>query len=205
MRYSTVHRFCVLAVIITGGLLLAGCDSLGEGEETITLNNNTGLEPIVYKHQYSQEDVQEGIISVSASSENSLDALLEKAAAASRSDIVSAKVTNVTFRRITGKRTAFGDGPSEVSPKVFPYLSRAEVYLGGESGPLIATAEPVPVPENNRDVTMTLGTGASDVASVLKNGDTLALLQLRLNDPDNVGEPFDEIEIKVSYSIEVSS
>ena len=205
MKDPIVHRFCVLAVIIAGSVVLVGCDSLEGGDDTITLNNNTGLEPIVYRHQYTRDDVQDGTISVADSSENSLDVLLKEAAAASRSDIISAEVTEVTFQRITGADTQFGAAPSGRAPKVFPYLSRAEVYLGGASGPLIATAEPVPVPDNNRAVSMSLGPGASDVASVLRNGDAMALLRLRLSDPDSIGQPFDEIKIEVSYSIEVSS
>lgn len=205
MKYPIVCRFSVFVAIIVGGAVLAGCDSLEGGDDTITLNNNTGLEPIVYRHQYTRDDVRDGVISVSDSSENSLDDLLKEAAAASRADIISAEVTEVTFQRITGADTQFGTAPSGMAPKVFPYLSRAEVYLDGEPGPLIATAEPVPVPDNNRAVSMSLGPGASDVASVLKNGGPTALLRLRLSDPESIGQPFDEIEIEVSYSIKVSS
>lgn len=192
----------VFTFLLVSGLLVAGCDALGGGEDTIVLNNNTGLDPVSYLHRYRQSDVSNGTVTVTAQPRDDLDAMLRSAAGVSRSDIVSAEVTEVTFRRVTGTSVSSLNQHGG-STEVFPYLSRAEVRLGEASGPTIAIQEPVPVPDANTPVEMSLGSGASDVTSQVRNGNTNTVLDLRLSDPSEVGDPFDEVEIEVSYAIEV--
>lgn len=199
-RYFSIPLFLLLSVI------LAGCDSVGGGEDTITLSSesNEEFDPIEYRFQYKREDVTNGTISVTSSpnsDQQSLDEALSSIAAASRSDIQSAKVTRVTFRRVTG-----GSSASRVKSeaKVFDYLSRAEVRLGSSSGPVVAIQEPVSSIGGNSEVDMDLGPDASNVSDVLKaESPTSATLNLDVADPDQIGAPFDEIEIAVFYSITV--
>ncbi len=182
------------------GLLLVGCDTAG-GEETITLNNNTGLEPIGYTFEYSQDDEQNGQISVSTRPDRdspSLEELLRDQVAASLSDIVSARVTQVRIRSVSTTNSAKG-----LVPKVLPYIVTTEVYLGGTSGAPIAREQDVPTTVGNSFIEMGLSDGADDVTSVVKEGRPEATLEFDVEDRSDVGNP-DRVAVEISYSIEVS-
>ena len=204
----TNTRLSLLIVALLLPLVLVGCDAAGGGP--ITLSTNSVLDPIRYTFQYKQDEVRNGNVLVTVSPDpdrRSLDDMLRVEAATSRSEIQSAKVERVTFKRVTPGGSNTGSVSS--SSKVFQYLSRVEVRLGSESGPLIAAEEPVPVPDTNAPIDMNLGpvgsgVGSVDVTSTLKNqSPTPATLDLRVSTPDDVGDPFDEIEIEIYYSIEV--
>lgn len=191
----------VLLMSVAVGLLFVGCDAAG-GEETITLNNNTGLEPIDYTFEYSQDDEQNGQISVSTRPDQdspSLEELLNEQAAASLSDVVSARVTRVRIRSVS--TTTSERGPV---PKVLPYIATTEVYLGGTSNAPIAREQDVPTTVGNSFIEMSLSDGADDVASAVKRGRPEATLVFDVEDPSNVGNP-DRVAVEISYSIDVSA
>lgn len=201
-------RFPLLLPLLCIPFVLAGCDA--GGGDTITLSTNSVLEPIGYTFQYRKDEVEDGSVLVTVppnSDPRSLDDILREEAATSRSQIQSAKVERVTFKRVTPGDSNTGSVSSR--SKVFQYLSRIEVHLGSESGPLIAAEEPVPVPDTNAPIDMNLGpvgsdVGSVDVTSTLKNeSPTPATLDLRVSTPNDIGDPFDEIKIEVYYSIEV--
>ncbi len=198
-------RFPLLLVVLSLSLVLVGCDSIGAGDDTITLSSETNDEfnPIEYTFQYSRSDVENGTISVTSRPNDGqdIDEPLDRIAAASRSDIQSAKVTKVTFRRVSS------GGSSAETSKVFDYLSKAEVRLGTRSGPLVAVEEGISSAGGNSAIDMELGpeADASSVTDVLKNGDrpTSVAFNLDVQNPDDIGDPFDEIEIEIFYSITV--
>jgi hypothetical protein len=196
-----MRRPVLLLSAATLAVLLVGCDATGS-EETITLNNNTGLEPIEYTFEYDQDDERDGQISVSArpdESSPSLENLLREQAAASLSDIVSARVTRVRIRSVSTTTRATG-----VVPKVLPYIATTEVYLGGTAGAPIAREEDVPTTMGNSFIEMEPADGAEDVTSAARNGRPEATLVFDVEDPSSVGNP-DRVGIEISYSIEVSS
>jgi hypothetical protein len=196
-----MRRPLLLLSAATLAVLLVGCDATGS-EETITLNNNTGLEPIEYTFEYDQDDERDGQISVSArpdESSPSLENLLREQAAASLSDIVSARVTRVRIRSVSTTTRATG-----VVPKVLPYIATTEVYLGGTAGAPIAREEDVPTTMGNSFIEMEPADGAEDVTSAARNGRPEATLVFDVEDPSSVGNP-DRVGIEISYSIEVSS
>jgi hypothetical protein len=204
-----MRRLFLFGIVLAGIFFAAGCDAGGIGGddgEPVVLNTNTGLDPVRYNFRYSRDSIDNGRILVSSypdtsAGRKSLDQMLSDAAAASRSDIQSAEVTQVRFGRITPKSGARG-GPVPRS-KAFPYLSRTEMHLRTPSGPLVATAGTAD-PSGTTLVDMTLGPDASNVAAALKAGrPTKAFLDLQVQSPDDVGEPFDEIKVEISYSIEV--
>lgn len=182
-------------------VILVGCDATGGGE-TITLNNNTGLEPIEYTFEYSRDDESDGQISVSVrpdESSPSLEALLRDQAAASLSDIVSARVTQVRIRSVSTTTSATG-----IVPKVLPYIATTEVYLGGTAGAPIAREQDVPTTVGNSFIDMGLSDGAEDVTEAARNGRPEATLVFDVEDPSSVGNP-DRVAIEISYSIQVAS
>jgi hypothetical protein len=196
-----MRRPLLLLSAATLAVLLVGCDVTGS-EETITLNNNTGLEPIEYTFEYNQDDERDGQISVSArpdESSPSLENLLREQAAASLSDIVSARVTRVRIRSVSTTTSATG-----VVPKVLSYIATTEVYLGGTAGAPIAREQDVRTTMGNSFIEMGLADGAEDVTSAARNGQPEATLVFDVEDPSSVGNP-DRVGIEISYSIEVSS
>lgn len=191
-----------LPLLLIGALLLfvGGCDSTGTGEDnTITLNQNSGLEPVQHFLSYSESDYQNGQIVVTAGAEASLDQRLRDLDY-SPSDVTSAEITAVTMLRSSSGTAAVQDR------KVFPYLSRAEVYLGGTDGTLVASLQPVPSPELLEPVPMNVQGGSIDVTSSVRNGATNATLRLQLDDPNEIGGDSgtnDTIELEVTYSVTV--
>jgi hypothetical protein len=196
-----MHRPLLLLSAATLAVLLVGCDATGS-EETITLNNNTGLEPIEYTFEYNQDDERDGQISVSArpdESSSSLESLLRQQAAASLSDIVSARVTRVQIRSVSTTTSA-----ADIVPKVLSYIATTEVYLGGTSELPIAREQDIPTTMGNSFIEMGLADGADDVTRAARNGQPEATLVFDVEDSSSVGNP-DRIAIEISYSIEVSS
>jgi len=197
---ARLHR--TLPVVLIGALvlLIGGCDSTGTGggDNTITLNENSGLEPVQHVLSYSESDYQNGEVVVTAGAETSLSDRLRDLNY-SPADVTSAQITEVTMLRSSSGAAA------TAKQKVFPYLSRAEVYLSGAGGTLIAAREPVPAPELLEPVEMDLEAGASSVTSFVRNGNTNATLRLQLDDPRDIGgnRETDQIDLTITYSVTV--
>jgi hypothetical protein len=196
-----LHR--TLPVVLIGALvlLIGGCDSTGTGggDNTITLNENSGLDPVQHFLSYSEGDYQNGQVVVTAGAEASLAQRLRDLDY-SLSDVSSAEITAVTMLRSSAGTAAMQDR------KVFPYLSRAEVYLGGTNGTLIASLQQVPSPELLEPVPMNVEGGSIDVTSFVRNGATNATLRLQLDDPNEIGGDSgtsDSIELTITYSVTV--
>jgi len=192
-----------LPLLLIGALFLfaVGCDSTGTGggDNTITLNENSGLEPVQHFLSYSESDYQNGQVVVTAGADASLAQRLRDLDY-SPSDVTSAEITAVTMLR-SSSGTAAVQGR-----KVFPYLSRAEVYLGGTDGTRVASLQPVPSPELLEPVPMNVEGGTIDVTSSVRNGATNATLRLQLDDPNEIGGDSgtnDTIELEVTYSVTV--
>ena len=198
---ARLHR--TLPVVLIGALvlLIGGCDSTGTGggDNTITLNPNSGLDPVQHDLSYSESDYQNGQVVVTAGAKTSLTERLSTLDY-SPSDVTSARITTVTILRRSSGATA-------TQPrKVFPYLSRAEMYLGGVDGTLVASSEPVPVPDAIEPVDMDVEGGTIDVTSFVQNRNTNATLRLQLDDPTQIGgREFgsDTIELEITYSVTV--
>jgi hypothetical protein len=191
-----------LPVVLFGALvlLIGGCDSAGTGggDDTITLNENSGLEPVPYVLSYSEGDYQNGEVVVTAGAQTPLGDRLQDLGYRP-SDVTSAQITAVTILRRSPGTAAV---PTQ---KVFPYLSRAELYLGGADGVRVASREPVPTPDRLEPVAMDLDNEAGDVTSFVRNETTAATLRLQLDTPADIGGAgeTDEIEVEITYSVTV--
>lgn len=196
--------FLLLTSILLLAVVTVGCDATGGGGDTITLTtteDDTQLDPITYTFEYNQDDVNEGQVTVSAFPDEdapSLEGLLQSRAAASLSDIVSARVTRVRIRSVSPTT----DG--RLVPKVLPYIARTELYLGGTGGAPVAREPDVPTTAGNSFTTISLGAGAEDVTDSVKGGTPEAILIFDVDDPDSVGNP-DRVAVEISYSLEVAS
>ena len=152
---------------------------------------------MVHTLSYSESDYSNGQVIASASAQTSLASKLQ-GLDYSLSDVQSAQITGVTLTRQSSEANA--------KRKVFPYLSRAEVYLGRSEGPLVASLEPVPAPDFIEPVEMELADRPVDVTSAVKSGVTDASLRLQLDDPSRIGGDSgtsDTVELEITYSVTV--
>jgi hypothetical protein len=181
---NVLPLFCSVLVL---SLLLAGCDSAGT-EGTAVLNATSPVPPTVeYEFRYTSENVNGQQVEVVSENSDNLGPVLTQNGF-SRADVVSARVDSVTLRRQSS--------PASIRPKVFNYLSGAEVYLGADdSGKRIADDE---FATTQQEISLRVST--SDVTEEVKGGSTRAFLRLEASDdvPSN-----DVVDVTVYYRIEV--
>jgi hypothetical protein len=190
-RLSTVSQSSASVwCLLLAAVLLAGCDS--GTNETIILSDPLNPTETSFEFAYSEDDLSGGVIQVASLGRDELSSVLS-AYGYSRSDVVSARVTAVTMERLTVNQ------PS-AQPKVFNYLTTAEVYYGSSTdAPLIGEFEGV---TTDAEVDMELGPGTT-VTSQVQNGPTSALLLLDVGDPNLIGGGGDRVRVDVRFRIEV--
>lgn len=176
--------------LLVSAFLLIGCDS--GSSEPIVLNDPLNPTEATFEFAYSENDLSGGVIQTTSLGRDQLSGVLS-AYGYSRSDVVSATVEAVAMERISAAQ------PS-AQPKVFNYLTAAEVYFGGStSAPLIAALEPVPF---NTEVNMNLGSD-TNVTSQVQGGAINALLMLDVGDASQIGDGGDRVEVTVEFRVEV--
>jgi hypothetical protein len=183
------HSLLPLSFVVLTAVL-AGCDATGS-QDTAVLNANSAVPPIVeYEVRYTSENVHDNgqRVSDSSNAADNLDAILRDNGFG-RSDVVSAEVDSVVFIRRSSESAA------AVRPKVFPYLTRAAVFLGtGTDQVRIAEGELV---DQDR---LSIPVVTRDVTAAVRAGRKKILLRLTA-DGDVPSE--DVIDVEVYCEIEV--
>lgn len=178
--------FTVVVSVVVLAITLVGCDAVGS-EETAVLNADSPEPPIVeYDFDYSSENVSNNQVTVVSENADNLGSVLTKNGF-SRENVVSARVDSLTLRRQSSKTS---------QPKVFDYLSGAEVFLGTDSnGKKIADDE-----FSTTQQTISLQVASANVTQEVQGGSTKAFLRLDLSGdmPER-----DLVEVKVYYRIKV--
>lgn len=185
-----MKRFLSLfATTIAMVVVLAGCDATGS-EETAIFNADSPFPPTVeYDFVYDADNVNSsGQVEVTSRNEDNLTSILSDNGF-ERGDVRSARVDSVVLERIS-----LGQSTGAV-PKVFRYLTGAEVFLGAdETGTRIADDN-----FSTEERTVRLGGGTRDVTDVVRGGSTKAFLRL---DTDEEVTEQDRVEVTVYFRIE---
>lgn len=208
MKISVFRTFALAAMALL--LVVTACDTAETStDETVVLSDPANPTEETFSFAFAFEDYNQstGTVTVSASaidqspSRPDLDAILREGYLydGGRSVIVSATVTSVQVDDVSSASSAAQATPEA---KLFPpYLSRAEIYLDGSSGPLVAEGAipsdgPAPLPVPNDGVTVT---------STLKGmTPTRATLVLEVSDPSAIptqAEGGDKIDATLTYEI----
>jgi len=191
-HHSSFFRLhaCVLGVLVMA-FMLAGCDS-GSSDPIVLGGDTLNPTEATFEFEYSENDLSGGVIQATSLARDQLSDVIA-AYGYSRADVVSATVEAVTMERLSAAQPA-------AQPKVFNYLTTAEVYLGtSTSAPLIAALDPVPF---NTEVNMDPGPD-TNVTSRVQGGATNALLVLDVGDASQIGDGGDRVEVTVEFRIEV--
>lgn len=176
--------------VLVMAIMLAGCDS--GSSEPIVLSDPLNPTEATFEFAYSESDLSGGVIQTTSLGRDQLSGVLS-AYGYSRSDVVSATIEGVAMERISAAQAS-------AQPKVFNYLTAAEVYFGGSTNaPLIGTLDPVPF---NTEVNMDLVPG-TNVTSQVQGGAINALLVLDVGDASQIGDGGDRVEVTVEFRIEV--
>jgi hypothetical protein len=190
MRFS----YGALSALLVASLFLVGCDDTGTGtEDTIVIG--TDADPVEFEfafEPYSASDVTNGTLPLTSTNTDNLASQISNLVGAGRGDVVSARIRSVELERLTGNFS--------VQPKVFSYLGSARVYYGADtSAQPIAERSPI-----SDDAQVTLDLLNRDITTIVQGGAQPLTLELEVNDPSLIGSG-DEVEITVSYRIEVAS
>ena len=190
MRFS----YGALSALLVASLFLVGCDDTGTGtEDTIVIG--TDADPVEFEfafEPYSASDVTNGTLILTSTNTDNLASQISNLVGAGRGDVVSARIRSVELERLTGNFS--------VQPKVFSYLGSASVYYGANTdAQLVAGRSPI-----SDDAQVTLDLLNRDITTIVQGGAQPLTLELEVNDPSLIGSG-DEVEITVSYRIEVAS
>jgi hypothetical protein len=190
----------VLLLAVTLGLTTTACDSSSmDGGQTVVLNDPQNPTEEVFEFEYAREDYDSssGTVTVTARALDTeatpdLDDILRDGYFYDgRSAITSASVTEVQLNNLS----------SASRPKVFPYLTRADIRLQDASGPLVAEGT---VPEAG-PATLPLAGSADDVTQALKStSQTTAVLILDVEDASSIpprDQGGDKIRATLRYEI----
>ena len=192
MRSSLFLRLRILPILVALTLvaLTAACDATGDtGSDTIILNDTANPTVVTYEFAYNPAQAVGGEVGVTSSNADNLFSILS-AYGRNRSDVVSARVENITILQSTGG--------SVTIDKLFPYVQNVALYLGNsDSGTTLAEPQPV-----NSGLQADLTATGNDVTAAVQSGPSPAFLVIDVEDT-NESQGF--IEAEVEYEIRVPS